>query len=104
MAPQHRTQRGKVLGGLKSVKIVRSFAQNHTRCGKLLEPLLVAQSGSTPIVALKDNDGSVELKSFNGKQVQAAVPKVSEDIHFCAGAVAAGCLQFIGARLGSPQI
>jgi hypothetical protein len=84
MAAQHCAQGGKILGGLKSVKIVRPFAQNQPRCGKQFEPFAVAQSGATPIVALKNNDGAVEMKSFHGEQVPATLPKLLKDIHFCA--------------------
>jgi hypothetical protein len=83
MAAQHCTQGRKILGGLKSVKIVRPFAENQTSRGELIESLAVAQSGATPIVALKDNDGAVEMKSFHRKQVPATLPKLLKDVHSC---------------------
>src|SRR5579871_642930 len=80
MFVQQRTERGNVLGRFQCVKIVGTLAQIDPLRAKLLPPLLITHSNSPPIVALKQNERTIEVKPFNGQEIPALFPKFPCDV------------------------
>jgi hypothetical protein len=81
MTLECRDQRRKIFDGFQAVKVVRAFAEFNASGAKLLETTVVAQSDAAPIIALKEKEGAIEMKSRYRQQAFCALPDSATKIH-----------------------
>jgi hypothetical protein len=81
VSQKRSTQRSQIICDFERVEVIGAFAKDEPRGTQLFESLLIAQADPAPIVALQQHEGTVKVKPGNGKQIAAALPELSCQIH-----------------------
>src|SRR5208282_3767236 len=75
MPPEHLAERGQIFGSFQRIQIVGTLPQRHSCQLKLFQPFAIAQPNASPVVALDQYERTIEVKSFDRKQVHRSSPQ-----------------------------
>src|ERR1700733_14696202 len=81
MAIQQSLQHCEVFGGFQSVVVVWAFAQDHTRTTQMIQTFLIAQTGTSPIIALEYDNWPIKAETLDRKKFPATLPKFPDIAH-----------------------
>lgn len=80
-------QCGHIFGSFQSVEVIRMLAKLQARRSKNIQPLLISQPYPPPVVALQQDDRTIEVKSFDRKKVTATPPQFPGIVQHSAAAL-----------------